>query len=61
MKISDPIMFGYMVKVFYKPVFDKHAEVVIVIVVVVFVIVLIFTVGVICYYYSYSYCCSIYC
>lgn len=26
MKISDPIMFGYMVKVFYKPVFDKHAE-----------------------------------
>lgn len=27
MKVSDPIMFGYMVKEFYKPVFDKHQEV----------------------------------
>ncbi|MCS6179943.1 NADP-dependent isocitrate dehydrogenase [Shewanella baltica] len=25
MKVSDPIMFGYAVKVFFKPVFDKHA------------------------------------
>ncbi len=25
MKVSDPIIFGHMVKVFYKPVFDKHA------------------------------------
>jgi len=28
MKVSDPIMFGYMVKEFYQPVFDKHAEVI---------------------------------
>lgn len=27
MKVSDPIMFGYMVKEFYKPVFEKHQEV----------------------------------
>jgi isocitrate dehydrogenase len=27
MKISDPIMFGHCVTVFYKEVFDKHAEV----------------------------------
>ncbi|MDN4503395.1 NADP-dependent isocitrate dehydrogenase [Alteromonadaceae bacterium BrNp21-10] len=26
MKVSDPIIFGYAVKVFFKPVFDKHAE-----------------------------------
>ncbi len=26
MKVSDPIMFGHAVTVFYKPVFDKHAE-----------------------------------
>lgn len=26
MKISDPIMFGHMVTVFFKEVFDKHAE-----------------------------------
>ena len=26
MKISDPIMFGHFVSVFYKDVFDKHAE-----------------------------------
>ncbi|AUD60647.1 isocitrate dehydrogenase [Shewanella sp. Pdp11] len=25
MKVSDPIMFGHAVKVFFKPVFDKHA------------------------------------
>jgi isocitrate dehydrogenase len=25
MKVSDPIMFGHAVSVFYKPVFDKHA------------------------------------
>jgi isocitrate dehydrogenase len=25
MKVSDPIMFGHAVRVFYKPVFDKHA------------------------------------
>lgn len=25
MKVSDPIMFGHVVKVFFKPVFDKHA------------------------------------
>ncbi|SMF31443.1 isocitrate dehydrogenase [Alteromonadaceae bacterium Bs31] len=25
MKVSDPIIFGHAVKVFYKPVFDKHA------------------------------------
>src|SRR5690606_33850282 len=24
MKVSDPIIFGHAVKVFYKPVFDKH-------------------------------------
>ncbi|MFM1896117.1 MAG: hypothetical protein RLZZ385_1191 [Pseudomonadota bacterium] len=24
MKVSDPIMFGYMVKIYYKSVFDKH-------------------------------------
>ncbi|MFN4233432.1 MAG: NADP-dependent isocitrate dehydrogenase [Bacteroidia bacterium] len=27
MKVSDPIMFGHAVKVFFKPVFDKHSEV----------------------------------
>jgi isocitrate dehydrogenase len=27
MKVSDPIMFGYAVKVFYKEVFDKHAAI----------------------------------
>jgi isocitrate dehydrogenase len=27
MKVSDPIMFGHAVKVYYKDVFDKHAEV----------------------------------
>ena len=27
MKVSDPIMFGHAVKTFYKPVFEKHAEV----------------------------------
>jgi isocitrate dehydrogenase len=26
MKISDPIMFGHMVTVFFKEVFEKHAE-----------------------------------
>ncbi len=26
MKISDPVMFGHAVTVFFKPVFDKHAE-----------------------------------
>merc|ERR1719290_964967 len=26
MKVSDPIMFGHMVKVFYKDVFDKHGD-----------------------------------
>ncbi|MEE4245358.1 MAG: NADP-dependent isocitrate dehydrogenase [Kangiellaceae bacterium] len=26
MKVSDPIIFGHAVKVFFKPVFDKHAE-----------------------------------
>ncbi|MEL4293052.1 NADP-dependent isocitrate dehydrogenase [Shewanella xiamenensis] len=26
MKVSDPIMFGHAVKVFFKPVFDKHAS-----------------------------------
>lgn len=26
MKVSDPIIFGHMVKVFYKPVFDKYAQ-----------------------------------
>lgn len=26
MKVSDPIMFGHMVKVFFKPVFDKHSD-----------------------------------
>ena len=26
MKVSDPIMFGHAVKVFYRDVFDKHAE-----------------------------------
>ncbi len=26
MKVSDPIMFGHAVKVFYKEVFDKHAD-----------------------------------
>jgi isocitrate dehydrogenase len=26
MKVSDPIMFGHAVKVFFKPVFDKHAD-----------------------------------
>ena len=26
MKVSDPIIFGYFVKAFFKPVFDKHAE-----------------------------------
>lgn len=26
MKVSDPIIFGYMVKVFYKDVFEKHAD-----------------------------------
>lgn len=26
MKVSDPIIFGHMVKVFYKPVFDKYAD-----------------------------------
>src|SRR3989304_9580210 len=25
MKVSDPIMFGHPVSVFYKPVFEKHA------------------------------------
>jgi len=27
MKVSDPIMFGHAVKVFYKEVFEKHAEI----------------------------------
>ncbi len=27
MKVSDPVMFGHAVTVFFKPVFDKHAEV----------------------------------
>ena len=27
MKVSDPIIFGHAVKVFFKPVFEKHAEV----------------------------------
>ena len=27
MKVSDPVMFGYAVSVFYKDVFEKHAEV----------------------------------
>ncbi len=27
MKVSDPIMFGHAVKVFYKDVFEKHAEI----------------------------------
>ena len=26
MKVSDPIIFGYFVKAFFKPVFDKHAD-----------------------------------
>ena len=26
MKVSDPIMFGHMVKIYYKSVFDKHGE-----------------------------------
>jgi isocitrate dehydrogenase len=26
MKVSDPIMFGHVVRVFFKPVFEKHAE-----------------------------------
>ena len=26
MKVSDPVMFGYGVKAFFKPVFDKHAQ-----------------------------------
>ena len=26
MKVSDPILFGHMVRQFYKPVFDKHQE-----------------------------------
>jgi len=26
MKVSDPVMFGHAVTVFYKPVFDKHAD-----------------------------------
>jgi isocitrate dehydrogenase len=26
MKVSDPVMFGHAVSVFFKPVFDKHAE-----------------------------------
>ncbi|QSX35755.1 NADP-dependent isocitrate dehydrogenase [Shewanella sedimentimangrovi] len=26
MKVSDPIMFGHAVKVFFKPLFDKHGE-----------------------------------
>jgi len=26
MKVSDPILFGHCVKVFFKPVFDKHGE-----------------------------------
>ena len=26
MKVSDPVMFGHAVTVFFKPVFDKHAE-----------------------------------
>jgi isocitrate dehydrogenase len=26
MKVSDPILFGYAVSAYYKPVFDKHAE-----------------------------------
>ena len=26
MKVSDPIMFGHFVKVFFKPVFDKHGD-----------------------------------
>jgi len=26
MKVSDPIIFGHAVKVFFKPVFDKHAD-----------------------------------
>lgn len=26
MKVSDPIIFGHCVKVFFKPVFDKHAD-----------------------------------
>ena len=26
MKVSDPIMFGYVVREYYKPVFDKHGE-----------------------------------
>jgi isocitrate dehydrogenase len=26
MKVSDPIMFGHMVKVYYKDVFAKHGE-----------------------------------
>jgi isocitrate dehydrogenase len=28
MKISDPIIFGHAVKVFFKPVFDKHAAII---------------------------------
>ena len=27
MKVSDPILFGHCVKVFFKPVFDKHGEI----------------------------------
>ena len=26
MKVSDPIMFGHCVKVFFKPVFEKHGK-----------------------------------
>ena len=28
MKISDPIIFGHAVKVFYKDVFEKHADII---------------------------------
>ena len=28
MKVSDPIMFGHAVTVYYKDVFDKHADIV---------------------------------
>ncbi len=27
MKVSDPVIFGYAVKVFYADVFEKHAEI----------------------------------
>ena len=28
MKTSDPRMFGYMIKVYFKPVFDKYGDII---------------------------------